>query len=183
MVIQPLRKKRFHQSVVAATDDPCLESWLAFMGNALGLSRVQPGRPFINLDIGGGTTNVAWGVAGDVLRCGCYYVGARHVEVVPGTYRVRALSAFARALFSELGRTVDAGADLNSRDLSAVLGFYVALLESVVTGLAPPSPQKAARLHCQTEFTAPAGVRDEANDLAPVIRSHCGGAASLNNRK
>ncbi|MGE5194913.1 MAG: ethanolamine ammonia-lyase reactivating factor EutA, partial [Deltaproteobacteria bacterium] len=71
--VKQLVRKHFREAVVAAADDPCLESWLAFMGNALGLSRAEPQRPFINLDIGGGTTNIAWGLAGEVHQCGCYY--------------------------------------------------------------------------------------------------------------
>src|SRR6266403_625059 len=67
-----LIKNRFQNAVVARADDPCLESWLAFMGNSWELSRAEPARAFVNLDIGGGTTNIAWGLAGEVLRCGCY---------------------------------------------------------------------------------------------------------------
>ncbi len=110
-----LVKCRFQNAVVACTDDPCLESWLAFMGNSLGLSRAEPERAFLNLDIGGGTTNIAWGVAGEVLRCGCYYVGARHVQVEPGTYRLKSVSSFASALFGELGIAGVVGAELAPR--------------------------------------------------------------------
>src|SRR5262245_55808683 len=125
--VKQLVRQRFKDAVVAATDDPCLESWLAFMGNTLGPSRAEPQRPFINLDIGGGTTNMAWGLAGEVHRCGCYYVGARHIQVEPGTYRVRALSPFAAALLDELGASVAIGRELGTRDLTRVLDFYVRL--------------------------------------------------------
>jgi ethanolamine utilization protein EutA len=151
-----LVKNRFQNAVVACTDDPCLESWLAFMGNSLGLSRAEPERAFLNLDIGGGTTNIAWGVAGEVLRCGCYYVGARHVQVEPGTYRLKSLSSFARSLFAELGIAGDVGAELAPADIEAVLDFHVGLLESLVAGRALGEHREVARLHCQTEFVRPA---------------------------
>jgi ethanolamine utilization protein EutA len=167
--VKQLVKTRFREAVVAATDDPCLESWLAFMGNTLGLSRAEPHRPFINLDIGGGTTNIAWGLAGEVHRCGCYYVGARHIQVDPGTYRVRALSPFADALLAELVAAVETGAELNPRDLEAVLDFYVGLLEAVVTGRPPPSPAAAAQRHCQAEFVRPAGPYAGIQDADPII--------------
>jgi ethanolamine utilization protein EutA len=153
--VKLLVKERFRQAVVAATDDPCLESWLAFMGNTLGLSRADPQRAFINLDIGGGTTNIAWGLAGEVHRCGCYYVGARHIQVEPGTYRVRAMSPFAVGLLDELGASVTIGAELKADELTAVLDFYVSLLESVVTGGQLPPAGRAAQQHCQAEFTLP----------------------------
>ena len=56
-----LIRRRLGDTLVAAADDPCLESWLAFMGSAAGLSREHPGRPALILDIGGGTTNLALG--------------------------------------------------------------------------------------------------------------------------
>jgi ethanolamine utilization protein EutA len=167
--VKQLVKERFKQAVVAATDDPCLESWLAFMGNTLGLSRAERQRPFINLDIGGGTTNIAWGLAGEVHLCGCYFVGARHIQVEPGTYRVRSVSPFAAALLADLGTSVAAGSELTPRDLAAVLEFYVTLLEAVVTGQPLPPPEKAARQHCQAEFSPPtAGIAGMAN-VDPVI--------------
>jgi len=168
-VVKQLVKERFKEAVVAATDDPCLESWLAFMGNTLGLSRAEPQRPFINLDIGGGTTNMAWGFAGEVCRCGCYYVGARHIQVDPGTYRVRALSPFAAALLAELGMPVAMGGELGARDLAAVLDFYVRLLESVLTGQPLPQPEKSAAMHCQAAFTTPSPATVGATAGAPVM--------------
>ncbi len=162
-------KDRFRQSVVAATDDPCLESWLAFMGNTTGLSRADPRRPYINLDIGGGTTNIAWGLGGDVRRCGCYFVGARHIEVEPGTYRIRKVSPFAHTLLAELGISAASGAELKSRDLNAVLDFYVSLLEAVVTGGPVPQPAAAAMQHCQAEFKPPVSDPRLGAEAEPVI--------------
>lgn len=167
-VITQLVRDRFQQAVVAATDDPSLESWLAFMGNALGLSRAEPQRDAINLDIGGGTTNVAWGRAGEVRRCGCYYVGARHVQVEPGTYRVRSLSPFARELFSELGVPTAVGYELSPRELDDVMRFYVRLLEAVVSG-GVADFGSAARRHCQVQIAIPANVLSPSSGSAPVL--------------
>jgi ethanolamine utilization protein EutA len=160
--VKKLVKGRFREAVVAATDDPCLESWLAFMGNAVGLSRAAPDRPVINLDIGGGTANIAWGLGGEVKSCGCYYVGARHIQVEPGTYRVRALSPFARAVFVDQNVDAEIGSELTPKDLAKILDYYVDFLEAAVSGR-PLPPREAARLHCQTEFLLPA------NDSEPVI--------------
>jgi ethanolamine utilization protein EutA len=123
----------------------------------------------MNLDIGGGTTNIAWGLAGEVHRCGCYYVGARHIQVEPATYRVRSISPFAATLIAELGLTVATGSEPAPRDLAAVLDFYVNLLEAVVTGRPLPPPEKAARQHCQAEFTPPTDSRSGQANLDPVI--------------
>lgn len=163
--VTQLVKQRFHQAVVATADDPCLESWLAFMGNTLGLSRSEPGRPFINLDIGGGTTNIAWGRAGQVRRCGCYFIGARHVQVEPGTYRVLRISEFATDLFLALGICTSQDYELTDRDLSDLLGFSVSLLEDVVSGRSIAADNHLARRLCQADFVLPA----DAGRAAPVM--------------
>lgn len=84
-------RARIGGAVIATAEDPGLESFLAFMGSVAALSRARPGVPLLNLDIGGGTTNLALGVDGEVLQVGSLFVGARHVEVVPGSYRITAL--------------------------------------------------------------------------------------------
>jgi ethanolamine utilization protein EutA len=163
--VTKLIKERFHQSVVAAADDPCLESWLAFMGNCLELSRAEPGRPFINLDIGGGTTNIAWGHDGRVRRCGCYYIGARHMQVEPGTYRVRRLSEFGRDLLQFHGIPTRSDYELTDRDLASILTYSVELLTRVICGRSFNENDRLARRLCQTEFMLP----DEVENAPPVI--------------
>lgn len=171
--VKQLVRNRFPQALVVATDDPCLESWLAFMGNAVALSRAEPERPFLNLDIGGGTTNVAWGKAGEVRRCGCYYVGARHIQLEPGTYRIRALSSFARELLAARGIAADVGRELRADEVTAVLDFYIGRLESAVLGkrhfegqgaderselgrsVSSAADASLERLHCQAAFIPP----------------------------
>src|SRR5581483_2365832 len=129
-----LVRRRLGDALVASADDPCLESWLAFMGSCAALSHSHPDRPIINLDIGGGTTNVALGEAGEVLKTGCLYVGARHVQVTPGTYRIKRLSEFAAELFEHLRIRKGIGDELSHDDVDAVLDFYLRLLEATVTG-------------------------------------------------
>src|SRR5437764_10659969 len=53
-----LIRRRLGDALIATADDPCLESWLAFMGSCAALSRAHAERYFLNLDIGGGTTNL-----------------------------------------------------------------------------------------------------------------------------
>src|SRR5207302_1836637 len=76
-----LIRRRLGDALIAAADDPCLESWLAFLGSCGELSRSHPDRAVLNLDIGGGTTNLALGEGGQVRRTSCLFLGARHVQV------------------------------------------------------------------------------------------------------
>ena len=142
-------KSRFPKLLVVTADDPSLESWLAFMGNTLGLSRASPQIPFINLDIGGGTTNIAWGRNGEVERCGCYYIGARHVQVVPGTYQIRQLSPFGRILLAAIGVPAEIGDDLSAVDRERLMNYQVDLLDKIISGAALNSVESK---FCQTPF-------------------------------
>ncbi len=129
---------------VATADDPCLESWLAFHGSCAALSRAQPHTPILNLDIGGGTTNAALGLAGDVLATGCLFVGARHVQVRPGTYEIVRLSSYARTLFEHLGIAKSSGAILTDREVAAILDMQMRWLEALATGQREPFAEPLA---------------------------------------
>jgi ethanolamine utilization protein EutA len=118
-----LIRERVGDAVVAIASDPVLESWLAFAGAAAELSRARPGVPLLNLDVGGGTTNPAVGVSGDVRSAGCLHVGARHVRVRPGTLDVAGASPLGRSLLEDAGG-----------DPGAVVDRMVRALEDVVLG-------------------------------------------------
>jgi ethanolamine utilization protein EutA len=145
-------RSRLKNAVIASAADPCLESWLAFMGSCATLTREHRKTWFLNLDIGGGTTNLALGIDGEVMATGCLFVGARHVQVDPGSYRLHGLSAYARQLFDRLGIYKAAGEQLSSTELSAVLDFYLLLLDSAVTGRSEVFEEPTARLHEQVPF-------------------------------
>jgi ethanolamine utilization protein EutA len=117
-------------ALVATADDPCLESWLAFLGSCDALSRSHPRTPVLNLDIGGGTTNLALGQAGQVLRTGCLCVGARHIQVEPGGYRITRLSHHGRLALDHLGMARDVGQELAPSEVDALLAFYLQVVES-----------------------------------------------------
>lgn len=134
VVVRSLVHERFGDALIATADDPALESWLAFMGNCRELSLAEPARPFVNLDIGGGTTNIALGLAGQVRRVGCYQIGARHIRFEPGTYRLAALSNIGRRMLADLRIVRSPGDALLPAELNAVVDLMVGAIESIVTG-------------------------------------------------
>jgi ethanolamine utilization protein EutA len=174
-----LIRRRLGDVLIASADDPCLESWLAFLGNCAGLSRAQPERDFINVDIGGGTTNLALGRDGQVQRTGCLFVGARHVQVVPGTYQILRLSSYARTLFDQLGIRKDAGDVLTDAELEAVIGFYTRLVEAAVNGDSGAVVDPAGLLHVQVPFRLGAGAAEPivalSGGVAELIYAHLAG--------
>lgn len=147
-----LIRARLGDALIATADDPCLESWLAFMGSCAELSRAHPDRYVLNLDIGGGTTNLALGRNGEVLRTGCLFVGARHVQVEPGTYRIVRLSRYAHAVFAQLRIAKDIGASLATAEVERVLAFHLELLNAAVVGDRRPYEAPAGHLHEQAPF-------------------------------
>jgi ethanolamine utilization protein EutA len=122
------------ESVIATADDPCLESWLAFMGCCGTLSRYHADAPIINFDIGGGTTNIALGVNGDVLQTGCYFIGARHFQFVAGSYELTAMSSYGEALLKSLNFNKKIGETLSAIECEKIIAFYINALESIITG-------------------------------------------------
>jgi len=151
--------ERIGEAVVATAGDPCLESWLAFMGSCSTLSRFHATLPIVNLDIGGGTTNAALGMNGNVLATGCHYIGARHFRFEPGSYRLTAISEYGRILLRELGIARRAGTLLEDGEREAILDWYVAGLEAIVRGDGSFFTTPAGRAHEQVAF---AGTPDAA---------------------
>ena len=125
------------ESVIATADDPCLESWLAFMGSCSALSRYHADVPILNFDIGGGTTNIALGNAalcmnGDVLQTGCYFIGARHFQFESGSYQLSAISPYGEALLNDLSIHKKIGETLDAAEVAKIMAFYVSALEAIV---------------------------------------------------
>jgi ethanolamine utilization protein EutA len=170
--IAQLVKERVGDAIIATASDPCLESWLAFMGSCSALSRCNPDHFIINLDIGGGTTNPALGQNGNVLATGCYFVGARHFQFEPGTYSLTAISDYGRILMQHLGIFRTTGDTLSLAERDAVLDFYLAMLETIVCGDADFSCEPAMEAHTQV----PLAVK---NDEQKPIITFSGGVGEL----
>jgi len=166
--IASLIRARIGDAVVATANDPSLESWLAFMGSARELSRELTDQAIINLDIGGGTTNIAFGVNGEVRSTGCLFVGARHVRVTPGTYRIEDLSPYAKRLFSHLGLAKSIGDSLSRPEVDSIVDFYLTMIRQTLTGKSLDRNDCEA-LHEQVPFSLPPDLFNTANQAAVTI--------------
>jgi ethanolamine utilization protein EutA len=134
-----LIRRKVKGALVASALDPGLESWLAFHGSCGSLSREHPEQSFLNLDIGGGTTNLALGRRGEVLATTHVVVGARHFQVMAGSYRLTRLSSQARALMERLALAREVGQDLTAGEVGRILDDYVSAIETAAGQLAGPS--------------------------------------------
>ena len=127
-------RKRIGDAVVAVADSPAQESWLAFMGSIANLSASYPQKRFVNLDIGGGTTNLALGSNRTVLSAGSLWIGARHFQFIPGSYQMLTLSNYGRNLLKLLQIPKAKGDCLELAEVQQIIGFYVSTLECAITG-------------------------------------------------
>ena len=159
-------RRYLQDAIFAVSEDPCLESWLAFMGNCADLSRAHADRVFVNLDMGGGTTNLAAGCKGEVMSTGSFFVGARHVQLAPGSYQIERLSLYARQLLDHLGIHKQVGDFLAEPQVSAIVGWYLRLLEDVVSGTADVRAEPVTSLHQQVPFKLPPESADVAITLS-----------------
>lgn len=149
-------------ALITRADDGGLESWLAFMGSCSALSRFHAQQPMLNLDIGGGTTNAAWGLEGNVLASGCHFIGARHLQFEPGSYRLSGMSEFGRALLDHLAIGKTSGQLLDSSQLQAVLDWYIDALLALVSGDRAFFASPLGRLTEQLPLNLPAHEPDVA---------------------
>ena len=70
----------FAGDFVVATAGPDLESVLAARGAGAVVWSEQTGKPVLHMDIGGGTSNLAWIEEGKIVATGCLNVGGRLVK-------------------------------------------------------------------------------------------------------
>jgi len=177
--IENLVKQRVGEALFAVAEDPSLESWLAFMGSCLALSWGEPDAQFLNLDIGGGTTNLAMGINGEVLRCGGLYAGARHFQFVPGTYRITALSSYAVRLLQDLDIDRSIGDTFSQDELRDIVDFYTALIEAAVCGDRSRLNQDPFGYHEQMPFVplrgAPSPVITLSGGVGELVNNHIRG--------
>ena len=83
---------------VVATAGPDLESVLAAKGAGAVAYSEETGKPVLHMDIGGGTSNLAWIEAGKIMATSCLNVGGRLVKI-DENQRLRYVSPVLEGLF------------------------------------------------------------------------------------
>jgi ethanolamine utilization protein EutA len=153
--IRELISSQIPNAAIIAAEDPHLESWLAFMGSSASLSRYHGETLILNLDIGGGTTNGAIGLNGNVLATSSHFIGARHFQFVPGSYHLLTISPYGLAILNELGIVKSIGDILNNLECEQIIKFYIEALEAIVLNNDNFFEKPMARLHVQAASKMP----------------------------
>jgi ethanolamine utilization protein EutA len=119
---------------VVAVAGPELESILAGKGSgAASLSKEKRCR-IINLDIGGGTTNIAVFEDGNLKECTCVNVGGRLVEIEKGSEMVTFISKPAKLFIDTYGIDISTGRKVSKPALEELCSRMVDFVDKVAYG-------------------------------------------------
>lgn len=120
--------------MVASLEDPNLESWMAYLGSCSEIKYKYPEQLFLNVDIGGGTSNFALGLGDKVCHLGCYFIGTRHWVFAPDSFRLISMSDIGKKILQVLGVRKSLGDYLGEKEVSLLTQALVSSLESIVLG-------------------------------------------------
>jgi len=128
---------------VVATAGPQLEAVLAGRGSGAATLSKKENLRVLNLDVGGGTTNGALFVAGEVEATVCAHVGGRLVRIEPDTARVVGISPPARRAAEILGLRFEVGQPANPEQLWALCTGMAQALHDLIAGRADSALARA----------------------------------------
>lgn len=128
---------RFAGDFVVSTAGPDLESVIAGQGSGACHFSEDNGTVVANLDIGGGTTNVAIFDNGEVCGRGCLDIGGRQV-IVDREKKISYISPSAQEIAKQYGIAIRVGQPAEISSLKQLCRGMAELLEQFL-GLAPPT--------------------------------------------
>lgn len=123
---------------VVSTAGPDLESIIAGKGSGAQKHSAERGCRVANLDIGGGTTNIAVFDAGETIATGCLDIGGRLIRL-DRAGRIDYISPKAALAAREAGVTLTLGGMADANAIRRVAGVMNRVLEEAM-GIAAPSP-------------------------------------------
>ena len=160
----------FAGEFVVATAGPDLESILAARGAGAVDYSVQTGKTVLHMDIGGGTSNLAWIKDGKIIRTGCMNVGGRLLKF-DGQGTVLYVSPVLAGICG-----LQAGSCATRQQTEAVAQVLVQALE-MAAGLREETP--LLEMLRTKEIAAPvcAPVRNDSGTIGDFVISFSGGVA------
>ena len=123
---------------VVSTAGPDLESVMAGKGSGAQRHSADCGCLVANLDIGGGTTNIAVFDAGETAGVGCLGIGGRLIRLYP-TGKIEYISPQAALAVREAGVDIAIGRQAEEAPIARVAEVMNRVLEEAL-GLSPASP-------------------------------------------
>ena len=160
---------------VVATAGPDLESIIAGKGAGTeGFSKTENGA-LANIDIGGGTSNLAVFKDGEVIDTACFDIGGRLIKIDSATKKVTYIAPKIQEILKVLNNPLRQGDVVDTSQLAPIIAVLVQVLENSV-GLGEKSPfydllitNHGLRLdEAITGLTFSGGVADCLNESLPA---------------
>ncbi|MDO5425552.1 MAG: ethanolamine ammonia-lyase reactivating factor EutA [Eubacteriales bacterium] len=122
----------FAGDFVVATAGPDLESVISGKGAGTDIYSKEHHLTAVNIDIGGGTSNLAVFCRGDTTEVGCLDIGGRLVKVDPASRRITYLAPKLQKLIALEGMDYQVGMETDEHRLKPLLRKMVEVLERSV---------------------------------------------------
>lgn len=160
---------------VVATAGPDLESIIAGKGAGTeGFSKTENGA-LANIDIGGGTSNLAVFKDGEVIDTACFDIGGRLIKIDSATKKVTYIAPKIQEILKVLNNPLRQGDVVDASQLAPIIAVLIQVLENSV-GLGKKSPfydllitNHGLRLdEAITGLTFSGGVADCLNESLPA---------------
>lgn len=123
---------------VVATAGPDLESIIAGKGAGAQTYSETKRKPVVNLDIGGGTTNLAVFKDGEVIDTACFDIGGRLIKL-DQQQKITYIAPKIQEIINKKGLTLNLGDQATEQNLLPIISELVAVLENSI-GLGTQSP-------------------------------------------
>ncbi len=123
---------------VVATAGPDLESIIAGKGAGAQTYSETKRKPVVNLDIGGGTTNLAVFKDGEVIDTACFDIGGRLIKL-DQQQKITYIAPKIQEIINKKGLTLHLGDQATEQNLLPIISELVAVLENRI-GLGTQSP-------------------------------------------
>ncbi|MHA6252451.1 ethanolamine ammonia-lyase reactivating factor EutA [Oceanobacillus sp. CAU 1775] len=122
----------FAGDFVVATAGPDLESIIAAKGAGVHSFSKEHSLKIVNLDIGGGTTNLAVIQRGHVIDTGCLDIGGRLIKVNKETKKIEYISEKIKDLIAAEGYGISIGQIATKENLKPIVNRMAELLEESI---------------------------------------------------
>jgi ethanolamine utilization protein EutA len=130
---------------VVATAGPDLEGIIAGKGAGAAQISKEKRANVVNLDIGGGTTNIAVFKNGETIDTACLDIGGRLIKLNKDTLEVTYISSKLKQLAVSIGLNIFEGKRLTLQELNKLTVRMVEILEEVI-GVKATSPELSLML-------------------------------------
>ena len=117
---------------VVATAGPDLESIIAGKGAGSCEYSQNHHTSVVNIDIGGGTSNLGVYREGDVIDTACFDIGGRLVRIDPLTHKITYIAPKLTAIIQKESLDLKLGQVVNRNDLNRLIQILVEILEQAI---------------------------------------------------